>query len=270
MDFQKFYKAASDGTGGKPGDADGSKTDPKPGSAAPGTGPGGNAGGTPGEPTVADLQKIISDLTAEKDNLAKKLGKASDQVGLFKKWSEQFDASPEDLIKDIAKAKGIKLKFDTGESLSVVDQILNEPDEEKRQKILESLNATKKTEDIIKTAKGEALAELNPILAPLIEAQYKSKYSDWDNLTEVRKAIPTLNKTGGLTNQDVWHLAARGLEMPKAIEAAKKEGRDEFIAELNQKGPQFLESSGVTFGLKKTEGNITLRDILQKRKIPTI
>jgi hypothetical protein len=261
-----FYKAQSDGTGGKPGDAGGSKTDPGPGSATPGNDPNGNAGK---EPTVADLQKQIADLTKKNEDIASKLGKQSETVGLYNRWAEKFEKSPDELIKEIAKAKGIKVKFDTGDQPNIIDLILNEPDEEKRKAIIEKLSGENKIDNIVKTAKKETLDEINPILQPLIIAQYQAKYSDWDSLEDTRKAMPALTAAGGLTKMDLHHLAARGLKMAEAIEAAKKEGREAFIKELNEKGPGFLETSGVTFKSDKSKP-IRLSDILKNRQIKSI
>lgn len=245
--MRKFYHHNADGAGGT-GDKDAAgKADASTGGTG---GEGGQAGEsdknvklTPEEKFTA-LEKQHGEITKERDDLATKLGKQSDQIGLMKKTADLIKNNPKGLIEKLAADAGITINF--GESAQAGILKLLESDE---------ANDTLKA---IRAATGEENKDILAKLEVITEGQLASRYDDWDGLEASRKGITLARTSGQLSEVELDHFAARGMNMEAVVTEAEARGAEKYRKELEEKNREQIDGAGGRGKLPSTEQSAEL------------
>jgi hypothetical protein len=247
---------AGGGTGGdKPEATVGAET-PKPGEPGSPTPTGGEAGvdGDGGKPTEVlpetledalavikdnagkndELQKMLTESNDKFEDLSKKVGKQSDQIGTLRRLQELQKKNPKELIASIAKDAGVSVNF-TGTTAPDLSDVFELEDPQKIQ------DALKHTEE---QAYTRLKAEFGPQLEAMFETQLKDKYPDFDDLVDDRNILSTKVLSKEMTHLELFHLAAIGANMAAALEQAKTQGKEDFKKELSEKAAGAFPEGG--------------------------
>lgn len=187
---------------------------------------------------------------SEKTEIAKKLGKQSDQVGTLKRFTDKLKSNPKALLEELAKQAKVKLYFDEPNKPDLA-KLLAEGTPEQQAEALQTLNT--------KDPRLDAVLEK---LSVLDEQQMATKYADWDELGESRDVIGLSAAVGKLSLSELNHLAARGLNLPEAIEAAKKQAVEEYIDSLQTKNKGQIDGSRGRHRVTAEEAAQTFESIL--------
>jgi hypothetical protein len=190
-------------------------------------------------PTVEELQEQLSKLTGEHDKLKTKIGKQSEQVGLLKKLNKSLDDDPVGFIKAAAEKKGIKIRIGD-EAESDLRKALKAEDDEGRLAILKKIDEESRDEKL----KADILKEVGGSFKVIREENLAKAFPDWDDLAEDRENVELAIVTGSIDRMELTHLAARGKNLAGAIADAKKAGREEYIAELQEKEGGQIDAGG--------------------------
>jgi len=241
MYLPKIYRdEGADGSGTGAVDAG---SDPKPAKndADPGGADKGKAKGSGesdssdkgGEVTVESLTAKSKEQADEIARLTKKLGQSGNEKGELIKAMKRYQDDPIKAAQEILKKAGGKFKIVGSGELGDDDitKALSTDDDDVRQDALKKMSDAKFKDDIT----AGVFKELSPVLKTLVESNLKSRYPDYDDHGDFREEMRVLHQSGHLSTEELLHLAVRGKGLPGAVEAAKKEGRDEYIEELRKK-----------------------------------
>lgn len=198
--------------------------------------------------------KERDELKGKYDEITRKLGKQSDQIGTLKKLQDKLKTNPEALLAELAKQAGKKVYFDDPNKPNLA-QLLTEGTAEEQAKAIQSLNA--------KDPRLDAVLEK---LSVLDEQAMANKYDDWDSLGESRDVVGLASAVGKLSISELNHLAARGLHLSEAIEAAKKQAVEEYIDSLQTKNKGQIDGSRGRPKASAQEAALEFENILKDLK----
>jgi hypothetical protein len=255
-----LYHFAGEGGGGVPGaESDGATNlDQKPDADAGGAADGGKSQESQKpepklspEEKLAAREKAFADLETKYKDVTSKLGKQSEHIKTLKDFNERIKTKPKDLIASIAKQTGLKVQFD-GDQKPDLAAIFASGNPEKQAKAVESLQGN--------DPRLDAVIER---LSVLDEQALANQYKDWDDLGDERDALSLAVSVGKIKPSELTHLATRGLNLDKAIEAAKKEAVEEYIDSLQTKNRGGIPGSRGAHKASAQEGAQTLEGILK-------
>jgi hypothetical protein len=231
MFIWKFLRD-EDGTGGGPAAA---KAGDDPNATTTTPGDGGEKGGekTTLDPEamaakITDLEKQFKEVDDKNKDLAKKLGKQSDQVGAYKKITEAYRVDPAGFLRSVAADTGLKVSILDGKAPDLSSLVGDDG----------NLDATK-AEAIIEVAENRAYdrfrREHGAQTETLFKQQLSQRYKDFDTLTDDRELLKARTLSKELSSDELYHLAAQGMNLADALEAAEVRGREAYRKELADK-----------------------------------
>lgn len=238
---------AATGEAGGAGAETGGKETPNTGAGAEEGKAGGaeEKGGTPksaassenmtAEQRLEALSKENAELKEKYEGIAKKLGKQSEHIGVLKQFTEGITKDPKGMLKKLAEQHRVDIKFADEAQKPDMLNVLQSGTAEEQSKALEQMLAAQK---------ADLQESFAPILNNIVESQVAMKYPDWDDLADERGALNLGMTTGKLTQHEVLHYAARGMNLATAIEDAKKAGVAEYLAELQAKKQEQIDARG--------------------------
>lgn len=238
----RFYNHTDggEGAGSQDGGTDPNAQEPKGGGEGAGSSQGAEDEGKSGEnkpdvktPSVEDQLK---DLTGKNEYLSKKLGEQSRAATTSKDLARALRTDPQKTLSALVGKYGFKLA-DSEKNQPDMAKLFAEGSDEDRGNLVKQMR-----EDIKSELREEMKAETGAIYDTLKEKEYP----DWhdENLSATRDQLVLDHQLGNISTKELTHLAARGLATPEALEAAKKEGRDEYIDELQKKTGANIDDGG--------------------------
>lgn len=189
--------------------------------------------------------QTVESLTAELKQVKSKLGQQGNELGNYKKESTAFrkivanlKTNPDEALLKLAKEYGGTVKV--GNQNDEIDKALLSDDPEARAKILKAreLNQTEQNTE------AKVMSRLNPIIDHLLEESMARKYPDYEELADDRQHLQTMLDGGALPPPELFHYAARGMNIEGALKDAKAEGIAEYKTMLDKKAQGQLDTSG--------------------------
>jgi len=172
-----------------------------------------------------DRDAQILSLKEENEKLKTSVGRLGSDIESFKSLKSIFDGDAKQGIAKLAKEFGVQIDFPEGKKVALLDD----------DGALSESNLDAK----FKQFGDELTARFSSMFASKIdamqEAEYARKYDDWGQLSQDRNSLQLATVSGRMEMAEVLHLAAKGANLPAALDAAKKVGREEYIEELNRK-----------------------------------
>jgi len=234
MLFRRFYDA-DDGGGSGDALADGGGAQIG-GSKAGSGGVGANDGSTkPDSGKPVDYEAFynqhkesvakLPELEKEIDSLKKTNGTIGNKLGSFKKIEDRIKTDPKGFIETLAAEHQLKVKF--GDTVDFGDKDITEMTPEERKKYI-AFEVSRGVEEHKLTMSKE--------FAMIQDHQMQTKYEDWEDQKAARENVRLALMSGEMTHAEVHHLALRGANMPKILEAHKEQVIAEYQAELQKKG----------------------------------
>lgn len=204
---------------------------------------GSNEGGK--APSVEELTKQLATLgkeregaIAETDRLKKTVGDQGRAIGQHNKLVSLLENDPKGLLQHLADQEGVKIRFedDGSPKLPGVTDDDGAIDKIKMDRFID--------ERATKAAKAATAGDR----ALMADFYLRQKHSDWDDLSDDRKAINLAQRTGQLPTGEILHLAAKGMRLSKVLEEATKQadqkGYDRAMEEIRKKTQGGLADAG--------------------------
>ena len=196
-------------------------------------------------PSAEELTKQITTLTKERDDaftecdgLKKTVGDQGNVIGQHKQLVNLLENDPKGFLQHLAEQGGVKIRFEDDGSAKLPGVTDDEGtiDQAKLSRLIEG-QATKAAKAA--TAGDRTL---------MTEFYLKQKHPDWDEFADERKAILLAQRTGQFPTGEVFHFAAKGMRMAKALDeatkAADQKGYDRAIEEIRNKTKGGLADAG--------------------------
>jgi hypothetical protein len=180
------------------------------------------------------LTKERSEFETKFNDITKKLGTQSQEVGALRKIQEIAKQRPKEFIAELAKEHGVDVKFADDDKSSLKDAY--DADDPAR---LESIINMRIQNEVAKVR-----AELNPQIEAQFENNMRQKYADFDNLAETRGMLQAKVQAKQLPYTELFHLASQAVHLPEVLAAAEAAGRDKYIKELQSKGKDAHAAGG--------------------------
>ena len=214
------------------------------------------------EPSIESLTAELATVTKERDTFkeksehnASKLGKHTYELKLLKDLTQLAKEQPREYVRKVAEKAGIgNVYFEDDKPADKIGLDLDGIDDDKL-KVLETLRVKDRQ---------EMRQEVQEAISPLFRDMIASKYSDWDDLAEIRTAASAGRTKGILQPEEVDHLVARGLSMPAALNDAKELGKADYIASLNKKEGEHIPGSTASETVATKVGMLDFSDIVKE------
>ena len=200
------------------------------------------SGDKPKKMSDEDVAKLIEEhdsLKTDHEKIKKKLGKQAQTVGNFNEMMASLKADPTAGLKALAKrlkAKGVRFEDDAPDPTKIFDGEA-EPSSQAAQ-----------LQAIVDHAKESLRQEQREMLNPVLEDMLARQHDDWDDLSDDRTSVEALHVTGKILNTELYHFAAKGMNVAEAIEAAKTQAVEDYKQELSRKNNEHLEGGGAAGG----------------------
>lgn len=259
--FTQFLRQEGDGGGSEEGAgsaSDESQNDAAKGSEEGAKGAEGDKGGSEKDekPTVENLTAKLAELTGKNESLASKLGKQSNLVATTKEVQRALTNDPEGFIRTLAKKHGVSLPskpgFDASKALA---EGVTAGDGDALSTAIDKMLLEKV---------GPLFSKLDSRISTLFTTDLAQTNKDWDDLEDERLSVQQEVEMGKLSEQELYHFAARDRLRGEAIKAAKKAGKEEYIEELRKKKEGGVPGSGGSGGGKGDEDSYKFEDLVKK------
>jgi hypothetical protein len=201
-----------------------------------------------------DWKAELAKFKDENAQLKKKMGKQGEEVGTWRKVLEGLEHDPDATLSFLAKKAGRKYPpVDTSKENKEITKALLSDDSEVRAQVA----AQREKEDFRQSIMRDIKTEWSPAMETMLEETMARKHPDWDSFTDDRYGLKAQVVTGKMPERELFHLAARGANMPEIIAEAKKEAIAEYVQSLQKKndGQIDLEGGG---GDSKPKGKVSI------------
>lgn len=176
--------------------------------------------------SVADLTSKLTETDSKYKEITRKIGVQGEQVSALRKIQDALKANPKQFISEIAKEYGVEVRMSEDDSKLSLKEAFDADDSEQLERII-----TAREEAAVQRVK----AEIAPHIERMYEQNLRTKYPDYDGLTETRQTLQARLLSKDMTYTELVHLAAQAVHLPEALEAAKVSGRDEYQKQLRSK-----------------------------------
>lgn len=190
-----------------------------------------------------ELEELRNEVTGLKD----KLGKQSKIVGEFNAFNDQLNNDPMGLLGRLSDKTGVKIKFADDESeLPKMEGSDSE--------VVTAIKA-------IDRKYGTALAQLTTLVGNLMQGSVNSKHEDWGDYAEARAAVKMQLTRGEISEDELYHLAAKGMDAPNVVKAREEAAVAKYKAELKRKRDAGMGGGGgPDAGASGTDKMLSLSD----------
>lgn len=186
-------------------------------------------GGGENKPTVKSLTAKLEEQAKSLEDVTSKLGKQSKHVKTLRDLQEALAKDPEKILTVLAKRQGKEVFFQKpGDTAANINKLFSEASDEERGGLLSELFGQ---------LKGELRSEFSSEIEAVYDQAKATEHPDWDDepIVDTIAGMKTLVDTGKMTQRELQYYAAKGYLSADALEAAKAEGKAEYIAELQKK-----------------------------------
>ncbi len=188
-----------------------------------------------------DYKALLTQRDEELAHLKKKMGKHDEEVGTWRKVLDGLERDPDGTLSFLAKKAGRKYTpADSGKEDKEITKALLSDDSEVRAQVA----AQREREDFRQSILRDIKTEWSPAMETMLEETMARKHPDWDSFTDDRYSLKAQVVTGKMPERELFHLAARGANMPEIIAEAKKEAKAEYIQSLQKKNDGQIDLEG--------------------------
>jgi len=178
---------------------------------------------------VTALTKERDDAFTERDGLKKTVGDQGNVIGQHNKMVSLLENDPRGFLQHLADQEGVKIRIEDDGSTKLPGVTDDDG----------AVDQTKMARFIDDRAAKAAKAATAGDRALMADFYLRQKHTDWDALSDDRKAINLAQRTGQLPTGEILHFAAQGMRMSKVLEEATKasdqKGYDRAIEEIKNK-----------------------------------
>lgn len=198
------------------------------------TGDAGSSGGKQPEKKPDGKANGDPDWKTEAEKFKSQLGKQGEEVGKLRNKLKTYDTFEQSLqnpetaknaISQLAKEAGLKIDFSDPNSAIDPDKLHSgDPDD-----VTETFKQYGTS--IIDTV----LNRISPDLQKMNEFMLKQEYPDFDELGDTRTLLRRGAQSGQISGDKLFHLAARGAQLPDAMKAAEQRGYEKAMEDIAKK-----------------------------------
>lgn len=199
-----------------------------------------------------ELEGVHTKLKGDHETMTQKIGTQGNRLAELQKMAKRVKDDPVAFAKELLKDAGVKFpESGSGDGISADDAFATAYEAGDKAGMMAAMKRgrSEAVAEAIKQVKGQFGVELNSMM----EMEMERKYPDWKDQGDARMEVQARIAARVLTDQEVYHHVVRSENLPQAIEAAKKMGREEYRKELEAATAASHSAGGADGGVKGKE-----------------